>query len=530
MNAIGLWTDNPVFRRELHSSARRGRAFLLRVLYGGVLGLTLWAIHDASLGRGVRTASELAAFGRDFFWTFFWVQMVCVTLAGIVCGAESLLREIREDTLGLLALTALDPFHIAAGKWAAALAQPAGLILCGAPVLAICVFFGGIGAGEVVWSVVLSLCAAALGAAYAVRLSTQMKTPLAAGLVSIAAFGAHAVGAWLVRESFAIPLPGVAGILHPFPAAWSASEGSAVGGWQSLGWIGTPLAAAGVVALLLRSSARLIADQETLTPRPVQLSKEIQARRSYAENAAENLGFKWRDRPVSDRFPLLWKEVRTRPAAHVPCEIRLFILIMAGMGVFACLASASPAMAVIMFLLLFLLAVPAGAALFVRDREARRWEPILASPLRARDVVSAKLFSTFWAPEGLALLAETALACVPLAMEGERISLPKLGLVAGLTLAFIYMAGAAASLFARGFRSALAMGALGSAIVLIGVPWLDELFPARGRFFSLLNPFVQLGDPGWNGNLAFFAGVYVALIAGLWLLMIRRFDREAGRV
>src|SRR6185503_10598310 len=109
--------------------------------------------------------SAYAELAHQFFVSFIILQMIVSTLGGMSAGSDMITREVRNGTLGLLALTPLTSWRIAAGKWKAAVVQTSTGVLCGLPVFAICVYLGGAGLWEFAYSLTLSIDCAMLGAA-----------------------------------------------------------------------------------------------------------------------------------------------------------------------------------------------------------------------------------------------------------------------------------------------------------------------------------------------------------------------------
>src|SRR5205814_8255002 len=105
------------------------------------------------------------------FKQFVPLQMVMVSLASIGAASDRIIREERAGTLGLLLLTPLTARRIALSKWKAALAQSGSLILCGLPVVAVCVYLGSVVPWDLLWCFSLTAALAMLGAALGLRAS-----------------------------------------------------------------------------------------------------------------------------------------------------------------------------------------------------------------------------------------------------------------------------------------------------------------------------------------------------------------------
>src|SRR5688572_10836567 len=99
--------------------------------------------------------------------------MVFLSIAPAATAFELFYREIRTGAVDLLLLTPRSALSLTEGKWKAAMAEAAGYILCGAPVVSACLFLGSIGLWELTWALATSLLQAALTAAIAIRYASR---------------------------------------------------------------------------------------------------------------------------------------------------------------------------------------------------------------------------------------------------------------------------------------------------------------------------------------------------------------------
>jgi ABC-type transport system involved in multi-copper enzyme maturation permease subunit len=386
-------------------------------------------------------------------------------------------------------------------------------------VLAVCAFLGAVGPTEILWSAIASLSSAALAGAYAVGFAAGSRSNGGIALLACAAYGFHAL--------FGLGIPPWSSIVHPLTAATAGLQADAYR--LSL----TPLATALFVLFLLRIAGARLASPEALLPLPVKTSKDIEARDSYATVAMRNLGLRRVDRPVFENYPLLWKEIKTRGAAQLAPELRLFVLIMLGLlTLMALLNGWGAVFFFVMLLVLFVVAIAAGASLFSRDREGRRWETLFVTPVRAQDVITAKLLSLPFSSEGLVLAAETAVASILYFQTFHQgASVPGV-LGSMIFLAFAYVCAAACSLRIRTPRRALAIATLIPTLILFLVPWLDKVrLGTRAdrtiAFSYWIHPFWQFDTSEFTLGFVVYAGIYLTAVALLIGGMIRRFDRSA---
>jgi len=137
----------PVVDRELRVAARRPGTYLGRALAALVaVGVFGWLFL---IQRGARS-DEL---GMALFVSLSVVAFIFTLFAGMVFSADSVSREKRDGTLGLLFLTDLRGHDVTLGKLAASsLAALYGLVAV-LPVLALSLLLGGVTASEY-WRVV----------------------------------------------------------------------------------------------------------------------------------------------------------------------------------------------------------------------------------------------------------------------------------------------------------------------------------------------------------------------------------------
>src|ERR1041384_1601852 len=141
----------PIVERELRVATRRKMTYWMRVGVAVVsFVLCLWAVQAEFAFR------QTAAVGRAIFSTLTAVAFVFCLLAGVAVTADSISKEKREGTLGLLFLTDLNGYDIVLGKlFATSLNVFYGLIAI-FPILALSLLFGGV-TGTEFWRMVLVL-------------------------------------------------------------------------------------------------------------------------------------------------------------------------------------------------------------------------------------------------------------------------------------------------------------------------------------------------------------------------------------
>src|SRR5687768_8917067 len=150
--------DDPLAFKELRGATRRWQTYALRVLYVALTGLIVARFYDDAARSGQLTnPSEYSNLSRKLFMAFLGLQLTFTTLAAVWAASDLVLKEARRGTLGLLYLTPMTAADVAFGKWKAAMAQCLALVLCGAPVMGVCAYLGGVGAIDLAWSLSLTL-------------------------------------------------------------------------------------------------------------------------------------------------------------------------------------------------------------------------------------------------------------------------------------------------------------------------------------------------------------------------------------
>ncbi|MBI3866495.1 MAG: ABC transporter permease [Planctomycetia bacterium] len=149
----------PIFSREVLTSPRQGRHFVLRAGY--VLGLfvLMYTASQATFGwQQVSSLGETARFGSLLFQLFSMVQLALVLFFAPLFAASRVAQEKDRQTLVLLLMTDLRDRELVAGKLLASLLPVGMLLAASAPVFALILVLGGVSLEQIGWS--LAICAA----------------------------------------------------------------------------------------------------------------------------------------------------------------------------------------------------------------------------------------------------------------------------------------------------------------------------------------------------------------------------------
>ncbi len=469
----GLSLD-PVAVKELQGLSRRWPTHLARLVYVALLGLILYSFQSRfDVGEQVLSVSHYAELGRDLFQFFFWPNLALVTLAAISSAADLVTREVRAGTLGLLGLTTLTPFRIAAGKWKSAMAQTGTLVLCGAPVGAVCFYLGGIGLWEVAWSLAVTLATAALAAALGIRASAMYATPGRAFMVATGLLIAYAIlpAFVLIPVWPAVFLGPFVHILYAAVAAYGDHGGPE---WPSFGWITAAPVTLWVVFRVLRSAGRHLEWHLKETARPA-TSTDMNAGNPYSGVRLPGRGLRSLRGEVWEDRPLLWKELATRAAARLSPGTKDLTFVYGLLLVLICGALSLERVSALFWglaALFLVLAALHGASLFTHEKEGRRLEMLLSAPLSSWEIVRAKLVAGLISTEAQRALF---LWVLTLAVTTWWMGLRAMGVVAAVStlfLLFAYVLGAAASLRARSIHAAFFFAVAALLALLVGAPYV----------------------------------------------------------
>jgi ABC-type transport system involved in multi-copper enzyme maturation permease subunit len=189
-----LSSFGPVVRYELVTTARRGRFYLVRVVYGLTLLVMLsflflkWANEHPAGG----TIQETRNFAEDAFIQFAGVQglaLFCVIpplVAGVIAD------ENQRKTLHYLLASRLSSAEIVLGKLGARLVHVGSFVALGFPVVSLLLLFGGINPLNVLYVYLGTFTVVVCAAGFSILISILARRPREAIL---AAYGLEAF--WL---------------------------------------------------------------------------------------------------------------------------------------------------------------------------------------------------------------------------------------------------------------------------------------------------------------------------------------------
>jgi hypothetical protein len=525
----------PVLRYELITTARRGRYYLARVVYGTALLVLLWGqfgqwefTHSAGA-----TPEELHRFAESTFIAFARTQFgaLLFLLPALVAGVIA--DEHQRQTLHYLLASRLSSLEIVLGKLGARLLHVGSFVAMGLPVVSLLALYGGLDPWRVASIYSGTFSTVLFVGGLSIFISVLARRPRDAIL---AAYALEAV--WLLGppaiEDIARYLDGPLGWVGPFSIVLILTNPLIVldrmtagygywPGWEYFDqWLPAvhPSTAAFVLMLVLHAVTGLLflvlaiaglrplrgsswPGAEPRTGWWARLSARAQAfarHRAAASVTRNELLASRIHRPECGDAPMLWKERYTTLGGGLRWlgsrPVVLFCSVLLGCYLFDV---AYPAIAGILrgrprggnplqinlamraataaLSTLALLVIAAASAVSITgEREQDTWISLATTLLTPGEVVRAKQFGALWSARrvGLALLITWAVGVLL-----GAIHLPSVLLAAEMTAVaawFTASVGLFGSAVARNSTRAL-MGTLISLLVLLGVApfWISSV-------------------------------------------------------
>lgn len=204
----------PIIAREVLTTPRPLRFFLMRAAYAGMLFILMWTAWQSLIGwQDVRDVGIMSRFGKVLYQIFAFVELTLMLFFAPIAAATAVAHEKDRRTFLLLLMTDLRDVEIVLGKLAASLLLVATMLATSAPIFFISLLIGGISAiqmGEVL-SVTASagLVGGSLGLLVALwRDRTFQSLALTVMVVVLTMAGVEVIGSLLPNARIlGIPLP-----------------------------------------------------------------------------------------------------------------------------------------------------------------------------------------------------------------------------------------------------------------------------------------------------------------------------------
>jgi ABC-type transport system involved in multi-copper enzyme maturation permease subunit len=508
----------PVFTFELMKTARRGRLYLVRAFYAGLLLVILWTVHSGWVSD---TGGELKFWQVKFFAlsAFLGIAIGQAILAlaltpALVAGVIA--DEKERKTLHYLMASQLTNAEIVLGKLLVRMLYLVVLLGVSVPVLSLLVLMGGIDP-----KLVVLVCAATFSTAwFLATLSIWVSTIVRR--VRDAFFVAYALeGLWLlsplILRGFTFRGWPVVDLVADWLVDWVAASspvgisrdiaiGMALGGGSvtssldSIVWMMVLQTAFGLVLAILAS----------IQLRPIfrrqQGDPGIPTRSGPVGILMRPRRWRLRRRPALADQPMLWKELHTdRPRGFVRFVGFVLTLIVVGYLLYAAVSTAAPA---------------------IREM----WEHGYAPPTSLDAYARGRRWQFYWFVRGVAPLfymfatlaiAATAAAAITSEHEGDTwVSLTSTDLT-GREILFAKLTGAlkrGQSLATVILVLALA-GVVAGAIHILSLPALILALTIYGWFAAALGAWISLQlRSTWRAQFLTVAGLILLNISGQGIL------------
>lgn len=401
----------PIFDKELRVASRRRRLYVLRFAYVVALALVvlhLWSsLLRTSGGAGAALqASRLAEMGKGIVAVVVWFQFLTGQILAAALLGDAISSEIRQRTLDVLMVTPVRSVQIVTGKLVSKLLQAASLLAISLPVLAVVRVFGGVPWDYLVAGLCVTASAGIFAGALSLTLSISNRQPyqafLAVILWNIVVWGLLA--ALLAKLSQSGYLSGsvvrsVLQLTNPFIVLGGLTQGM-MSGFSGAGvssWLWQCLILVASAAVLLAWSAWRVR-KITLRTKPLRVEET-------SEPVVSGVGKPRRRRAIRPVVgsPVAWKERCTPLFKTYRSALPYVGLLLVILGISIVLSRVSrDSLGVFFFFfaglvqLLFLVDVGVAAAGAIsKEREARTWPILLATPLEAREIIWGKAVGAF---------------------------------------------------------------------------------------------------------------------------------------
>ena len=393
----------PIFGKELRTTARRKRTYVLRVIYLTALLLVLMMIYantDRRYGAGIAAHNQqMSMLGAEFFSGFALFSVYAMGIIGPVLTCTAVGSERLQKTLPVLLMTPITAWQIVAGKLFSRLLVAITLLGLSLPVLALVRLLGGVELTDMLGIVCVAAAAALGSAALGLFFSTLINRAYSVILLSYAVmFGIYFVAPVLTMMLlFSGPSRGPASgrvvfealaILNPFFFCSYVSLAGPVmrGGSFAVPWFGCIGAQLALTALLLLWSAAILR----------RMSRREGAQAAPAPAALVDSPAGARD--VSDN-PILWRELRRPLMARRWQRWTGVAVCLGALGLFyLALAENNEInqydvhypMAIIFNLFIWLMAAVLSATTVASEKESDTWTLLLVTPVSGSTVVWGK--------------------------------------------------------------------------------------------------------------------------------------------
>lgn len=428
----------PIFDKELRVASRQRRSYVLRCAYIGVLMVVVaffWlsTVHIRNAASPVVAVSRMSEAGKYIVTTIVWFQFVTGQLLAIILLSGAIGSEIRQRSLDVLLVTPISSLQIVVGKLLSKLLQLVSLLAISLPLLAIVRVFGGVPWDYVVSGFCITLTAALFTGSLSLLLSITHRHTHQVFMTSITWcfllwFGLSSVPAALAYTGYIRPTLSttIAQWTVPFALMVQQTRAMFTGGRVSVWpWHCLIMLAAAVVVLLLC----------IWRVRRTALARIVARKARHATQPSARTG-RWPWRRTIRRItgsPIVWKELRRPLFPRVRRGFWSWLFFAIAVGAIAAsvivivvVGRTSPAplaygLAYLLWVVFVINTTSCSASAITREKEARTWPILLATPLENGEIVRGKAIGSL--RRNLPLLAPVpVLVVLALLFDSQNVS------------------------------------------------------------------------------------------------------------
>jgi len=187
------WLTGPIFDKELRTSSRKKRNYILRSAYLALLTVfvvLVWASMVRFQAGSAYQISRMSEAGLAVITTIIVFQFIATQFIAVIMLSNAISDEIYNRTLGVLMTTPVNSFQIVMGKLFSKLLQLILLLAVSLPLLAVVRVFGGVPWNYVLSSLCITLTAVIFAGSLSLFFSVKGRRAYAVIIKTFFALGA----------------------------------------------------------------------------------------------------------------------------------------------------------------------------------------------------------------------------------------------------------------------------------------------------------------------------------------------------
>ena len=416
---MGLLPELPLFRRELTELANRRRTYIVRVVGAVILCAMVWIAFNRVIAQWEMNATGMGAsryfgIGREVFAAVVPLLFRAIQLLLPALCCASITAEKERNTIGTLLLTRLSPWTIIWEKLLSRIVPMITILLLSAPILTYVYSLGGVGTYELMATFWLLFCECLLIASIAIMCSAWFSSTVSAFVCSYSMIAFLAVTSAVIGFGILEPV----GIwemafstgrrVGPISTVFTTNSNSFL---QSMFQFGFVIIALGLVSIpsLVITLCCLVASRLMLTRRAFVSKSSILLKVFHVvdqfftrlnERTTGGIELVADSNPMPEDDPVAWRERCKKSLGKARYLFRM-VLLLEVPTVFICVIAADMSsrnafeglyvLQGLLWALAAMIVAVKGATLFSSERARETIEPLLASPMAARELVDQKI-------------------------------------------------------------------------------------------------------------------------------------------